>query len=173
MTTHTVNAHGVDLSPFCGKHDPREWVREPFAQAGWLCATNGTIIVGVKCELPDTPSMPSGLKVAAMLEVAEEAAGPWHPIAAVKIVDGEVCDDCDGTGLGAGRNACRECDGEGIVECNMGHEHDCPDCDGEGEVAGEPDPDAGPCESCDGVGREPAACDLPWRTLYSLSLIHI
>lgn len=27
---------------------------------------------------------------------------------------------------------CTSCDGEGVVECDLGHEHDCPVCDGEG-----------------------------------------
>lgn len=27
---------------------------------------------------------------------------------------------------------CMECDGDGYVECEYGHEHDCPDCNGAG-----------------------------------------
>lgn len=29
--------------------------------------------------------------------------------------------------------SCNECSGDGIVECEYGHEHPCPDCDGTGE----------------------------------------
>lgn len=28
---------------------------------------------------------------------------------------------------------CEDCNGDGVVECNLGHEHDCDKCDGEGE----------------------------------------
>lgn len=29
---------------------------------------------------------------------------------------------------------CGECRGDGLVECDMGHQHDCPECDGEGFI---------------------------------------
>lgn len=29
---------------------------------------------------------------------------------------------------------CKECDGDGYLECDLGHEHDCHKCDGEGTV---------------------------------------
>lgn len=31
---------------------------------------------------------------------------------------------------------CRNCDGSGEVECDLGHDHDCEDCDGEGVIEG-------------------------------------
>ena len=39
----------------------------------------------------------------------------------------EDCDKCGGSGL------CQRCDGDSVIECNMGHNHDCPDCDGTGD----------------------------------------
>lgn len=32
------------------------------------------------------------------------------------------------------RVECRNCEGRGDIECNMGHDHDCTECDGEGGV---------------------------------------
>lgn len=29
---------------------------------------------------------------------------------------------------------CEECGGEGVLECDLGHEHDCSECDGEGQL---------------------------------------
>ncbi len=29
---------------------------------------------------------------------------------------------------------CPECDGEGVLECNLGHEHDCDCCNGDGRI---------------------------------------
>jgi len=54
---------------------------------------------------------------------------------AIRRTDGEKCTACGGSG------ECAECDGEGEVECECGHEHEkeCDACDGSGN-----------CQECDG-----------------------
>ena len=41
---------------------------------------------------------------------------------------------------------CPECDGKGVVECNLGEEHDCKECDGGAEYY---------CDKCDGGWIKP------------------
>lgn len=55
----------------------------------------------------------------------------------------QKCAECEG-GL-VGSQKCRECRGEGVVYCDLDHEHDCPACDGEGWTGA-------PCAACEKTG---------------------
>lgn len=105
-----------ELKRFCDPSDPRPQLRNPFNQGGWTFTTDGKMIVRtalidglVTLERPDC----------CKLIESEYLPGDWLPV--------PVCSAPD-------KIQCPECDGEGLIECNMGHEHDCPHCFAEGVV---------------------------------------
>ncbi|GGO89187.1 hypothetical protein GCM10011348_46350 [Marinobacterium nitratireducens] len=49
--------------------------------------------------------------------------------AAVSAENQALIDQAEAEGI---TRDCRECDGDGCVECDQGHKHECPICEGEG-----------------------------------------
>lgn len=48
-----------------------------------------------------------------------------------------ICESCRGNGnprCVCRAEPCDTCDGEGVRDCDMGHEHECDDCDGSGKT---------------------------------------
>ena len=61
--------------------------------------------------------------------------------------DDGICPACGGHGI-TGSATCQKCAGDGVIYCNLGHEHNCPDCDGASTKGTD-------CAACNGrEGRE-------------------
>lgn len=141
----------IDLKPFCGHGDPRDFLNRPWQENGATYATNGHI----------------GIRVDALQEGAE----PAHPTMAGRIdkmlADAvahtkllkitfptpapKPCGHCGGGGRINART-CEECDG-GTFD-HGSHSYECKACVS-GEIhtpASKSDADAEPCWVCDGHG---------------------
>ena len=66
------------------------------------------------------------------------------------------CDYCEGTGV-EHRKDCLDCEGQGELECDLGHFHTCTSCDGEGysdASPGDEGVDVCACAECRGKKRD-------------------
>lgn len=99
-------------------------IDRPFIVGEFVYATNGAILVrGPKSLVTgELPPFPEGFRVP---HVEDPGLG-WYaeflpdplPIASLP----DPLPDCE----------CKPCNGTGLAECDMGHEHDCPECGGVG-----------------------------------------
>lgn len=127
----------IDYKPifklFCNDKDVFEQLQKPFAQNGNYYATDRysliTMPINGEMELHEVEKptvdqlIPKILHEPIEIDVAkfEQAI-----IKADPLVD-EFEDE---------EKECSNCDGEGSLECDLGHDHDCGDCDGEGVIGG-------------------------------------
>jgi hypothetical protein len=133
------------IEKFCSG-DLRQALRKPWSKNGKTFATDGKIFIAVDIDLgypmdtndhyperiiPDRDAM---VRQAEIPEVAPNLEACWH---------------CSGAGK-VSKEPCEECDGEGDVECDMGHTHECVDCNGTGI---DPDSEEGQCPECNGTGN--------------------
>lgn len=130
------------LRSFCaGAHDWRVYLHEPITRHGFTYATDGHVLVRVPADgreqTANFPPIDLDKPLRPHCKVFAPLVLPPRP-------ELPPCDGCAGTGEVA---ACRHCEGEGVSECDMGHEHDCDRCEGRGTVAG-----AGlECQHCRGA----------------------
>lgn len=115
------------------------WLAKPVWQDGVFYFCDGRILVTHNSEsVPGDetdcwvignkfriPNIKREMPFVAALDTARECAEHELPI----VTKPRGCDDC-----WLCKGDCRECDGTGQVECDMGHDHECPDCAGLGIV---------------------------------------
>lgn len=134
MITTEVN-YNKAFELFVGKDQLRPIMHQPFKQQGFYFATDamGLIYMPInEAELnyqeQDKPScfliIPKKQDVNIEININElEAKLVPELIDEMKVTQKEV--------------ECKECDGDGSVECDLGHDHECTECDGTGEVESE------------------------------------
>ncbi len=148
---------GVTLGDFCPETDPRDWILEPFAQDGYLWATNGKILVRIRipkdCEYEEIePGQGSSTppKMSDIIKIPETDDLEWLPFpmydGLTKTIDCFYCE-------------CPCCKGSDYIdyecpECGQEVERVCHRCDGDGHGGLDPD-----CETCKGTGKITAPAD--------------
>lgn len=146
--TPSTDDSPIDLRPFCAPV-PSAWIdaTQPWTEAGWRYASNGTIAIRVRTDEPDSEHVArlvdhiSNLPEWAHCDVADQA--PLPPIGVLLPV---VCPHCRGERHGPIK--CRRCRGGGSTDCpTCGAPRVCPVCDGEGEITSDR-----PCPKCRGDG---------------------
>lgn len=133
METTKVNYEDI-FKMFCEKSEGyRKEMKQPFKQNGKYYATDGISVIsmpiGGEMELQEQENpmidsvIPKEFHEPIEIDVAkfEEAIIKHSPL-----VD-EFKDE---------EHECSDCDGEGVIECDLGHDHDCEECDGEGVIEG-------------------------------------
>lgn len=138
-----------ELSRFLGQSSP---IDKPIVIGDTVVFTDGRIVVRVlrqslDGELPDNP-----VKPAFASSVARAFSTPTRDriYSLPGPLTGAKCDCCRGRGR-VKQSVCEACEGRGVRECNLGHEHGCDECDKKGWVY---DPAAAErwCSSCMGTG---------------------
>ena len=121
----------IDMLQFCDQYAER--MMTPFVIGGKLYATDARIAVEVDATgEPDTPTTGNNRtdppNVQKVFETTWDGTEVFKPWPAEAPIIGEIdCPQCENI-------VCKDCDGEGILECDMGHDHDCETCDGYGEI---------------------------------------
>jgi hypothetical protein len=145
----------IDLLPFAGSAANFA----PFSRGEYSYATNGHIGVRVprRDDIPENESAPKAENAFSKAEPLLRSIEGASPIPALPPIETKRCHVCKGEGKVV---KCDDCDGQGFVECNLGHEHECEECGEQGVVSARHAEDASrhmPCEECDGTGRVPEA----------------
>lgn len=142
----------IDWAQFCKLDSHRFAIGEPCVRDGNRYATDTRVLIAVPTDEPATDMTGRGRfpKTEFILDQMRyvETWQTWPGVFECSACGGHpniqhaggVCPKCNGKEA----KKCLTCHGDGIVECNLGHEHDCDDCDGEGEKDW--------CEECDGEG---------------------
>ena len=107
-----------DLQCFCADADDIwERPKRPWSRGDYTYATNGRIMI----QTPRIAGVPENQQApdCAGLMAEIPAAVQWIPVPMVAAL---LPRDCD------------KCHGDGVRECDMGHEHDCDECYGIGLV---------------------------------------
>lgn len=145
-----TTSHAVDISIFCAKNDPREFLRQPIVHNGYVYASDGRIAMRQTTEAAD--SSPETLaKIPRLLELFELPTfdESWQCLA-IPAPKNLVCPDCDGTGA---VRTCESCDGDGEFEYYDKY-YNCNKCDQNGFVSAEKEsPRARDCKKCRGSGQ--------------------
>lgn len=127
--------HGEDmeitiesLTKLC--HPDRDDLSKPFRRNGYVYATQGKYIVRIPMSEKLTTDHESGVDISSIKFDGIENLTEWVDVPAMSY-DGcyKTCGKCNGTGK---VRQCPSCYGDGVVECDMGHEHDCEACHGSG-----------------------------------------
>lgn len=105
---------------------------------GWSIATQGHYLLALEYEAEGLTADPP--PAASMAKMTRESIRPMKPhgtvvdLVALREWCGDTCSQCHG----AGRvNVCKDCDGEGEIDCECetcgdSHERTCRECDGDG-----------------------------------------
>lgn len=130
MVTTEINYEGI-FKMFCKKTGYRREIMQPFTQNGKYYATDEisaiSMPIGGEMKLQEQAKpmiesvIPKELHEPIEIDVAKfkEAIIKYAPL-----VD-EMKEE---------EHECRNCDGEGTQECNLGHDHDCEECNGNGII---------------------------------------
>ncbi len=144
----------VDLQQFCRTMNIGKAIdlTQPWSSGEYTYASNGHIMVRVprREDVPDRSNAPQVQHIWDGIPVGREKA---KTLPKVPDFGEKACENCEGSGRIV---ICSECNGEGVQECDMGHEHDCEECGGDGELRfrdGKDSPSsAHSCEDCEGRG---------------------
>lgn len=147
----------LDLQRFCALgDDPRDYLKKPWHDGGWMYATNGHICIRVPFDgSSDVVPRDKHPNAAALFEKwrAAKSSGfePLPPLAA-----GTECGHCKGQKVFK-RDECESCKGEGVFVWH-GLQYDCKWCESEPVGAGYVVNSDGalelPCQHCWGRGLE-------------------
>lgn len=151
----------IDLAPFCGKDDVREYMHAPFNVAGGTGATNGHIFAWLADASVGKPlRKPLGPKESESIErlivrAKADAVDPeaqWVDVDTIR-TSSRKCAQCAGTGV-VRLMDCEDCDGDGEF-WHGNHVYDCKECSGAGHKNetgfGEQ------CDECSGSGQSEIA----------------
>lgn len=148
MSTETT-AERIELTPFCSVEERRTQITEPWSVGDHTVASDGLLLVRVprRDDVPDRGLAPN-------LDRVFAAAAPFEnlrPLPEFELPPAKACRQCGGFGHIV---ACKECDGDGVIECcECGHERDCEDCRGKGVRYVEQGTEgAEVCTACRGAG---------------------
>lgn len=103
-----------ELKKFCNPLHGRPFVQAPFNQDVWTYVTDGVIVIRTAL-IDGLPSVSTSEIDIAGFFSKHYRPREWQPVPACSAPQ---------------KVKCPSCGGDGIVECNFGHEHECPDCDG-------------------------------------------
>jgi len=139
-----------ELKKFCGRDKFRPYLMQPFSRGDHTYATDGNIIIRIPRleEIGEVKGAPNAEKI---FSENFKRADDGTQVPNAPQADLRRCRTCDRTGKVI---ECSECDGDGALECDLGHDHECEDCDGNGHIPSEDDK-AFDCPDCQGVGRVP------------------
>lgn len=110
--------NAADLRRFCAEADDiRCYLCQPWSWGEWTYATNGHIMVRVPrmADVPENEKAPDGEAVMGK----QVSPKNWIPVPAATMPPDVECEDCNGTG---------------IAQCNLGHDHDCENCGHTGKI---------------------------------------
>lgn len=143
----------IDLKPFCGRDDPREYLNHPWQENGATFATNGHIGIQIKEMRAD--AVPVHATMAGRIEkLLRNAAANTIPLEIEFPSEApKTCGHCGGARFVVARD-CDECDGDGWFE-HGSHTYDCKECRAQGEIhrpAKPEEADAKECWVCEGSG---------------------
>jgi len=118
------------LNLFIGKDTLRPVMLQPNLENGFVYATNGYCLIKIPSKLltgefskvEKFPNCESAIGTAVLLE---------KPLT---ISISKLADLINTIPKEPIYKECKTCDGEGVVECNLGHDHFCEDCDGDGTL---------------------------------------
>jgi hypothetical protein len=118
---------------FAGEDESREELNRPFKQEGMYYATDAHSLILLPVEKAEL-NFPEQYKPKAWAVVPQESDCNVE----INLADIErqlIPDLTDETITEEVRSKCTNSDCEkGVVECDMGHDHECPTCYGEGEI---------------------------------------
>jgi hypothetical protein len=123
----------LDINQFCGTHDDRYWMHNPWRGGGKIYATDGHTLVVVDDDGRELQGEPSTNQDVVVKTVAkwEVACADFKLAAIPDLPPADPCCMCDGTGES---QTCLDCDGEGCDCCEDGIVSDsngkCDDCHG-------------------------------------------
>ncbi len=151
----------IDLKPFCRTMNIGKAIdlTQPWSAGEYTYAANGHIMVRVprRDDVPERSNVPLVQHIWDGSLIGREKAKPLPKVPSLGV---KSCETCEGSGRVV---TCNHCAGEGVQECDMGHEHECEECDGDGEFQfrdGRDNPEsARPCEDCEGKGTSVDAHD--------------
>jgi len=144
----------INLQPFCaGPDELRYYLQNPWRQDGRIFATNGHIMIAIDDDGRECGEAPNDAVQRSCLRYVSQLADTYLPIDKFPLPPVEPCPSCvAGKVMANIIEPCRECDGSGDTQCDMGHDHDCPDCNGTGDIeTGEKAEDD--CADCSGTGE--------------------
>lgn len=153
----------IDLAPFCGQNDVREYLNAPFSVCGGTGASDGNALVWVDrhIQAPEVSPAASG-NMAGVVNHARADGGPWIPAESIRTSTSK-CKICDGTGR-VKAVECEDCDGKGAFDHGR-HEYECQECDGYGVKnltgSGDECPQCGGSGAC-GIGRPSSVGNDRW-----------
>lgn len=141
----------IDLKQFCGTKEQdatrKAKISTPFSQNSFTYATDGCIIIRIPRSVADFTRDDCPKNVATLLDVPD-GWSEYQALPAKPVPQFYECEKCCGSGKA---NKCRECNGAGYIECNLGHDHECENCGGVGFIQTVQDDES--CESCGGKGE--------------------
>lgn len=134
------------LTRFCGRHEPREWMRTTFLHGEYAYATDGRIIVRMPADGLSLPVLDAKHYAPQLDRLFDAVEGSFFPmphlppwvLCALCNGSGHVCDkECEKCGGDGGNLPCKACLGTGRVACALGddgcQQHKCiVGCDGLG-----------------------------------------
>ena len=125
----TIDYEGL-LNMFCDKNHPKQIFQQPFKQDGNYNATDAisAIYFPIESELPF--EYQDKINIASISPLLHDPIEIDINKLEEKITSTTILVD----EYEEKEKQCNDCDGDGIQECDMGHEHDCPTCDGEGVI---------------------------------------
>lgn len=131
-TQPTKEAYTATFNLFKGTDNHHPYFNQPFRQDGFYYATDAQSLIYLPAEVIVLDFHDQDRPVPAKII-------PKTPTCNVEInvADLErqlVPDMIDETQEKDEENKCKECEGEGEVECDMGHMHECEECDGTGTI---------------------------------------
>lgn len=143
----------IDLKPFCGRNDPREYLNAPWIENGMTYATNGHMGIRINQPYPGAPPADPYMagRIEGELQKALAATIPLQITFPAELA--KNCDRCTGWRFVV-KESCEECEGGSFS--NGSHTYDCKECDGMGEInipAVRKDPGAVECDACSGSGK--------------------
>lgn len=141
----------IDLVPFTGIDDFRDYLNAPWRRDGKLYATNGHFMIELADDGRDVPAYDKHPNCTAQFD--KRTPGTFGALP--EIPPAEPCSFCNGKGM-CYHEGCPDCDAKGEFQHGM-HDYECKRCDGDGWFTF-PETPAGEkpsrCAACDGFGEE-------------------
>jgi|SRR3972149_4548896 len=128
-----INYLGI-LELFCDRKELRDYLKQPFVQNGSYCSTDAHSCITIPIEVGVLD-----LKPKEKPNIQNVTPKEFHEPIEIDVTDFEskllknaiLTDEFFDV-----IKECNNCDGEGELECDLGHTHDCPNCDGKGKIGG-------------------------------------